>query len=93
MNDIIYYNNLFDYYGELLTLTQINYFKAYYCDNLSLSEISEEYNVSRNAISKTLKEVKDKLDYYESVLHLYHNKEIIITKLDNDNLKLIEEYI
>lgn len=93
MNDIIYYNNLFDYYGELLTLTQINYFKAYYCDNLSLSEISEEYNVSRNAISKTLKEVKDKLDYYESILHLYHNKEIIITKLDNDNLKLIEEYI
>ena len=93
MNDIIYYNNLFDYYGDLLTLTQINYFKAYYCDNLSLSEISEEYNVSRNAISKTLKEVKDKLDYYESKLHLYHNKEIIITKLDNNNLKLIEEYI
>lgn len=93
MNDIIYYNNLFDYYGELLTITQINYFKAYYCDNLSLSEISEEYNVSRNAISKTLKEVKDKLDYYESILHLYHNKEIIITKLDDDNLKLIEEYI
>ena len=93
MNDIIYYNNLFDYYGELLTITQINYFKAYYCDNLSLSEISEEYNVSRNAISKTLKEVKDKLDYYESILHLYHNKETIITKIDNDILKLIEEYI
>lgn len=93
MNDIIYYNNLFDYYGDLLTLTQINYFKAYYCDNLSLSEISEEYNVSRNAISKTLKDVKDKLDYYESILHLYHNKEIIITKLDNNNLKLIEDYI
>ena len=93
MNDIIYYNNLFNYYGELLTITQINYFKAYYCDNLSLSEISEEYNVSRNAISKTLKEVKDKLDYYESILYLYHNKETIITKLDNDILKLIEEYI
>ena len=45
MDDIIYYNALFDYYGELLTSTQINYFKAYYCDNLSLSEISTEYNV------------------------------------------------
>ena len=61
MDNIIYYNSLFDYYGELLTPTQINYFKAYYYDNLSLSEISDEYNVSRNAISKTLKEVKDKL--------------------------------
>ena len=44
MDNIIYYNSLFDYYGELLTPTQINYFKAYYYDNLSLSEISDEYN-------------------------------------------------
>ena len=29
MDNIIYYNSLFDYYGELLTPTQINYFKAY----------------------------------------------------------------
>ena len=81
MDNIIYYNSLFDYYGELLTPTQINYFKAYYYDNLSLSEISDEYNVSRNAISKTLKEVKDKLDYYESKLHLHQNKETITNLL------------
>lgn len=93
MDDIIYYNSLFDYYGELLTVTQINYFKAYYYDNLSLSEISEEYNVSRNAISKTLKEVKEKLDYYENKLHLYQNKEKIISKLDYKYVKIIEDYI
>ncbi len=93
MDDIIYYNSLFDYYGELLTVTQINYFKAYYYDNLSLSEISEEYNVSRNAISKTLKEVKEKLDYYENKLHLYQNKEKIISKLEYKYVKIIEDYI
>lgn len=93
MDDIIYYNSLFDYYGELLTMTQINYFKAYYYDNLSLSEISEEYKVSRNAISKTLKEVKEKLDYYENKLHLYQNKEKIISKLDDKYIKIIEDYI
>lgn len=93
MDNIIYYNSLFDYYGELLTSTQINYFKAYYYDNLSLSEISDEYNVSRNAISKTLKEVKDKLDYYESKLHLHQNKETITNLLTEQEVNKIIDYI
>ena len=93
MDDIIYYNALFDYYGELLTFTQINYFKAYYCDNLSLSEISIEFNVSRNAISKTLKEVKEKLDYYETKLNLYHNKLKIKTLISENEFDKINKYI
>ena len=93
MDEIIYYNSLFDYYGELLTTTQINYFKAYYCDNLSLSEISIEYNVSRNAISKTLKEVKEKLDYYENKLTLYKNKQEIIRILPENDINLIINFI
>lgn len=93
MDDIVYYNALFDYYGELLTITQINYFKAYYYDNLSLSEISSEYNVSRNAISKTLKEVKEKLDYYENKLNLYKNKQEIISILPENEINLILNYI
>ena len=93
MDDIVYYNALFDYYGELLTTTQINYFKAYYYDNLSLSEISSEYNVSRNAISKTLKEVKDKLDYYETKLNLYHNKLKIKTLISENEFAKINKYI
>lgn len=93
MDDIIYYNALFDYYEELLTPTQVNYFKAYYCDNLSLSEISTEYNVSRNAISKTLKEVKEKLDYFENKLNLYKNKQEIIKLLPEDTVNLIINFI
>lgn len=93
MDDIVYYNALFDYYGELLTITQINYFKAYYYDNLSLSEISSEYNVSRNAISKTLKDVKEKLDYYENKLNLYKNKQAIINLLPEKDIDLIINYI
>ena len=60
MDELVYYNELFDYYGELLTEKQKEYFKFYYFDNLSLSEIAEENNISRNAVSKTLKEVKEK---------------------------------
>lgn len=81
--------NLFDYYGELLTDKQKQYFKDYYFDNLSLSELSENYDVSRNAIHKTLKDAEEKLFYYEEKLRLLEkNKKIkkIISKLD-DNLK------
>ena len=80
---------LYDYYGELLTDKQKKYFKDYYFENLSLSEMSENYNISRNAIHKNIKETVDKLLYYEEVLKLYDkNKKIkkIIINLD-DNLK------
>lgn len=93
MDELVYYNELFDYYGELLTLKQKEYFKFYYFDNLSLSEIAEENNVSRNAVSKTLKEVKEKLDSYESILKLYSNKNKIKEIISSEEFNKIEEYL
>ena len=85
---------LYDYYGELLTDKQKQYFKDYYFENLSLSEMSENYEISRNAIHKNLKETEEKLLYYEKVLKLYEkNKKIkkIINNLDDDlKNKLLE---
>ena len=52
---------LFDYYEELLTDSQKKYFIDYYFNNLSLAEIAENENVSRNAVSKDLKLTKEKL--------------------------------
>ncbi len=69
---------LYDYYKELLTEKQRKYFEEYYFDNLSLAELSENYDISRNAIHKTIKEVLDKLNHYESCLKL---------KLKKDNIK------
>ena len=61
---------LFDYYGDLLSESQKNYFESYYFDNLSLSEIGENYNVSRNAVSKDLKLASEKLNNYEDKLKI-----------------------
>ena len=58
MDNQVLLSILYDYYGELLTDKQQNYFKDYYFDNLTLSEISENYNISRNAIHKSLKEIE-----------------------------------
>ena len=93
MDELVYYNELFDYYGELLTEKQKEYFKFYYFDNLSLSEIAEENNVSRNAVSKTLKEVKEKLDYYENILNLYSNKNKIKEIISIEEFGKIEKYL
>lgn len=93
MEDLLYYTCLFDYYKDLFTKIKQDYFIDYYFNNLTQEEIAENYNVSKNAVSKTLKEVKEKLDYYEEKLKLYHNKVKIKTLLDSSEFSKIEEYI
>ena len=81
---------LFDYYEELLTDSQKKYFIDYYFNNLSLAEISENENVSRNAVSKDLKLTKEKLINYEEKLKLYDkDKKIrkVIDKITDDKVK------
>ena len=58
MEEFIYYNNLYDFYGNLLTEKQRQYFEDYYFNNLSLQEIAENYNISRNAVYNSLKEIE-----------------------------------
>lgn len=82
MEDVVFYNNLYDLYGCLLTEKQKEYFEDYYFNNLSLSEMAENYEVSRNAISKQLHIVIDKLNEYESKLALLNKKEQLINILD-----------
>ena len=58
MDKVIYLTNLFDYYGELLTEKQQTYFKDYYFNNLTLAEIAENENISRNAVHKQIKSLR-----------------------------------
>ena len=92
MKDFLYYNELFDLYGELLTDNERDNFLEYYQEDLSLSEIAENKNVSRSAVSKTINTVIDKLNNYENKLHMYQKKTKLmeITKIDDLN-KIKEE--
>ena len=58
MEEFVYFNNLYDLYKELLTDRQRQYFVDYYQNNLTLSEIGENNNVSRNAVHKQLKDLR-----------------------------------
>ena len=92
MDNHIYYINLFDYYGNLLTEKQQEYFVDYYFNNLTLSEISENNNVSRTAINNQLHQVIEKLDYYEEKLELY-SKSLKIKEIIKNESKEIKEKI
>ncbi len=96
MDNRIYLIDLYDYYSELLTDKQREYFEYYYFDNHSLAEISENTKVSRNAVHKTLKETINKLEFYEEKLKLYKKaKQIkeIIKELDVNIQNKIKELI
>ncbi len=96
MEEQVYLTILYNYYQKLLTDKQQIYFEEYYFNNLSLAEISDKYNVSRNAIHKQLKEVEIKLREYEKKLNLYDNylkiKELI-KNLDENLQERIERLI
>lgn len=92
MEEIIYLNDLYDYYKELLTEKQRNYFEDYYQNNLTLGEIAENNQISRNAVHKQLKETIKILENYESKLKIKEkNNKIMELIKKTKNKKLLEE--
>ncbi len=61
---------LYDIYQDLLTDKQKAYMESYYYNNYSISEISENKNVSRNAVHDQLKRTVKKLYNFEYKLGL-----------------------
>lgn len=90
MDERVYLNDLYDLYGKLLNDIQRKYFEYYYFDNLSLGEIADLLDVSRNAVHKNIKLVETKLNDFESKLELYKKNiklQKIIGKVEDKNLK------
>lgn len=83
MEEFVYYNNLYDLYGELLTEKQRAYFEDYYFHNLSFTEMAENYEVSRNAVFKQLHITIDKLIEYENKLGLLAKKAKLLDLVKN----------
>lgn len=87
MNESVYLTILFDYYEKLLDEKDRECFKAYYFDNLSLGEIAELVDISRNAVHKRLKKTEEKLKYYEEVVGLYRKEQKIMSLIADEKLK------
>ena len=90
------YNHLYDYYGCLLTEKQQEYFTSYYFDDMSLAEIADIYNISRNAVHDQLKKIYNLLDYYEENLQLSLKEQKyneILNLYENNKNKEVQELI
>lgn len=75
---------LYDFYGALLTDKQQECIEMHYIHDLSLSEIANEFSVSRQAVHDILKRAEQLLEEYEHKLKLverYKFEYIIIQQL------------
>ena len=61
---------LFDFYGNLLKDKQREIYEASVMEDMSLSEISKEYGISRQAVSAMLNRCRQSLSGYEEKLGL-----------------------
>lgn len=73
---------LIDTYGTLLTTKQFEVMTSYYFDNLSLSEIGDNYNISRQAVSDCISQSIKSLEQYEDKLGLINKENNIIDHLN-----------
>ena len=92
MEETFYFTMLYDFYGELLTPKQREFFESYYFDNLTLQEIADNHGISKNAVHKALTSISEKLKYYEEKLLLYQKVEKIKNCVKDEELskKILE---
>lgn len=66
---------LFDYYSELLTEKQREYFDLYYGENLSLSEIAENDGISRQGVRDVIVRAETIMEDTEAKLGMIRQHE------------------
>lgn len=70
MEKIVERGMLYDFYGELLTEHQKAIYEEAVFNDMSLSEIAEQYEISRQGVHDLLKRCDKILNDYENKLHL-----------------------
>ncbi len=74
---------LWDAYNGLLTPTQQEITDLYFNFDLTLSEIAEQKNISRQAVSECLKGCKIQLEEYEEKLHFLKRMRKLTEEVEN----------
>ena len=82
IGDEIYYNELFAEYSSLLSPAQKEIFDMYFGMDLSLGEIAEIKEISRQSVSDALSKAKKQLVSLEEKLGLCRKKKSIYRLID-----------
>lgn len=85
---------LYDFYGQLLSKRQQEVMSLYYEENLSLSEIAEEFSISRQGVHDALKNGEKSLHQYEAKLGLvsrFEKSRHIVQAIDSQIESIIDK--
>ena len=84
---------LYDFFGDLLTEKQRYYFDLYYNDDLSLSEIAEQADISRQGVRDIIMRAEHILKDYESktgIVSRFLKMQSDISSIENDLRHIID---
>ncbi|MGO4936577.1 YlxM family DNA-binding protein [Fundicoccus sp. Sow4_H7] len=70
----VYFGRLFSLYKPLLTTRQQEMLSLYYEEDFSLSEIAEQFEISRQGVLDTIRRGEKLLENYEDALHMNANR-------------------
>ena len=81
LDEIVELSYLYDFYGALLKENHRRIFEDYVLNDLSLSEIASEHDITRQGVYDVVKRCRVKLKDYESRLQLVSKFQIMKEKL------------
>lgn len=94
MEKLVEIGILFDFYGKLLSKKQYLAIELYYMNDLSIVEIGEDIDVTRQGVFDTLKRAEKKLYSYEKNLKLvdkFYSNNKNIEDIKNIAKEIMEE--
>ena len=84
---------LFDFYGDLLTERQREFYDLYYNEDLSLAEIAENYGISRQGVRDVIVRAEAAMSEIEEKTHnirRFHQSQAAIAAIDQAADQLLQ---
>ena len=84
---------LFDFYGDLLTERQREFYDLYYNEDLSLAEIAENYGISRQGVRDVIVRAESAMQAIEDktgLLRRFHQSQAAIAAIDQAADQLLQ---
>ncbi len=84
---------LFDFYGDLLTERQREFYDLYYNEDLSLAEIAENYGISRQGVRDVIVRAEAAMTEIEDKTHIirrFQRSSAAITAIEREADKLLD---
>ncbi len=84
---------LFDFYGDMLTERQREFYDLYYNEDLSLAEIAENYGISRQGVRDVIVRAEAAMSEIEEKTHIirrFHQSQAAIAAIDQAADQLLQ---